>query len=345
MQEFSLHLFFFSTLSMSPLFKIKPFGVVLSLIFTSSLVLAAFYFDVEYNDLFGLSTFSAPPNTNAASDSSVKPIQITIDEVMTIFDFKNNTLSAPSLRGIWQCLFYDLVLRPKYSISTAHRIAQHCVDHQYYRPSLSLNHYLHLTNLTVSTLSPSNDYRSLLSIRRYLLMIAKHSDTENTLFSDTTPTHLFQSIIHQFASLNVETMQFLAHSIRNRVKKYFNIHVVKSAGSTVCRTFNGLGFATSSPNSLNCNVRSTNSAWKLPDFGAIPCSNYFRNSGKYDMIAFERPMHGQGEVRIPTLCDQFVYILPFRHPIRRIYSLIDQVACSEYFLFWLNQLKTLHFAS
>eukprot|EP01083_Nonionella_stella_P118904 355150_1 len=222
------------------------------------------------------------------------------------------------LQLLWKCLFYHHIFYPKIHVQFHQHHIIKCVNYSH-----DLQYYLALTQIAISGASLQHKhYRYFLSLRRYILLI---TNAHTPLINHT----LLQIIMDKLHTLHNETQEQLNHSLALKQKKYMLIHVMKSGGSSVCQTFHKLGFTTTNPGTQNCNIRRTQSSFKSWDFGTCPCKKYFIRSLNNELLAYERIMHGHTTSNIPNLCDQFVYILPFRHPIKRIYSALSQIAVKE----------------
>ena len=236
-----------------------------------------------------------------------------------IGDFSGSTsshvhlMTVSDLHALWKCLFHQTILK---SIANTTTATAECN-----RYSHSLHYSLRITNISISSNTFNYSYRYILSIRRYIQLILQKHPSNNT--------NLEQMLLQKLHLIHSKIKHQIKHNLSMNESKYFLIHIMKNGGSTVCQTFNSLGYVTTNPLTRNCNIRRTQSAFKSWDFGPIPCSKYFNRAKKNQLLAYERVMHGHGTSNIPTLCQQFVYILPFRHPIRRMYSFLAQINAKE----------------
>ena len=103
---------------------------------------------------------------------------------------------------------------------------------------------------------------------------------------------------------------------------FFNIHVSKSMGSSICETSKRSGLKRIEGS--NCHVRPQGHP---PPFGhdsKESCDFIKSNVNKLhlDIIAQENPLSGNldSKLNIPKLCDDFDYILALRNPIERLFS-------------------------
>eukprot|EP01084_Bolivina_argentea_P012723 23829_1 len=226
-----------------------------------------------------------------------------------------------NLQLIWKCLFYHYILYPKY-ISPINHINYECYHYKNDISSYNIQHFLQLTNSHINNIPKNINHRYYIKLRRYIILIT------NSL--NITSNKILDNILQYLHNIHKITSKELNYSLSISEKKYFLIHIPKSGGTSVCETFNKLGFHTTNPETQNCNIRRTQSSFKSWDWGILPCYKYFnkaiskKDGNPLDLLAYERNMHGHGISNIPNLCDEFIYILPFRHPLKRIYSWIDQ---------------------
>ena len=157
-----------------------------------------------------------------------------------------------------------------------------------------------------SQISQVIPYREILSLRRMIMIIHVYHkiDDKNTKY----PQLLY--IIHSIIE------KYFKSSLLN--KKYYNIHISKSGGTSICSTFNNLPFLDiSTPDGAVCN-------YKWNDHKGSSCQEIYGQTKEYDMVAREVALdvfydHKTADYH-PKLCDNFIYLLPFRHPLEKAFS-------------------------
>eukprot|EP01083_Nonionella_stella_P186876 685409_1 len=227
----------------------------------------------------------------------------------------NSTLNHTTItrvKYLWYHMFLFAFVEPKFG----HRFD----DHKYF------NHHTFLPLVENKLMFDEFIRRSTLYIRNssyslHELLLLKRSIALSCLVMpfDCSKKQILDTINHK---LNVSTEQ--------RARKdpiYFNIHLSKSAGTTICATFRTNGAMVSKS---NCNVKPYTGAMFIPrnkDKGPQSCGFMTRLAKRhgYKLIASEGPMHGNNRHLHPELCDSFIYILPFRNPLERLLSALQMM--------------------
>ena len=147
-------------------------------------------------------------------------------------------------------------------------------------------------------------YREILSFRRTVMIIYVYNSID-----DDTRYHQLLYIIHSLI------LQHYKPTLRD--KKYFNIHISKSGGTSICSTFNNLPFSIKLPESTVCNYHWNEKKSSI-------CQETYDRTKQYDMVAKEVPLDvfydEKSDDYHPKLCDDFIYLLPFRHPLEKSFS-------------------------
>ena len=150
-------------------------------------------------------------------------------------------------------------------------------------------------------------HHKLLQIYRSIIILCSHTNEtcNNQSLNDT-----------------LSTIAELYHHIATPDRAYYNIHMSRSAGTTICATFKVNGVTIPKH---NCNIPGGRAFFFNRDQGQTSCEQKrsIQKTYGYKLVAAERPMHGNGVASHPELCDDFIYILSFRYPIERILSFID----------------------
>ena len=126
------------------------------------------------------------------------------------------------------------------------------------------------------------------------------------------------------------TLRIIYNSIKSLMnngyyKSFFHVHVSKSGGSSIRFTFKGLQNGNNSVKTCY----DENNPKKFNDYSCSSQHNYFVDQQQCQYIRRERPLSRKIKYSLdaygyPELCDQFIYILPFRDPIEKALSWFTQ---------------------
>ena len=154
-------------------------------------------------------------------------------------------------------------------------------------------------------------YHDFIKLRRLIIISQQH-------LNNTFPSQLYNAIIFKFIELHKEYT-------RTRLNyPWFHIHVTKSAGTTVKRTF----FDNFGQKALN------NNYFLLRDHN---CTRQYESSEIINKVYFHRELplftyndyipheNASNVYHGPSICNKMIYILPFREPLQRICSQASQI--------------------
>ena len=230
----------------------------------------------------------------------------------------------------WFNVFLFIYVEPKLNHSFNNNYFNHNLYFKLLTNSESLNELFNFTNnkLLYNDINNNNNnnnnnnsdsnyyFHDLLLIQRsiYTLYFVKKYNKNNKMINILLNTINNKIFLFKNSSLYLSLI-------------YYNIHLSKSAGTTICRTFkkNNIGV-----DKHNCNIIPYNGPMFLSknrDLGPISCDKIYKIARKnnYKLIARESPMHGNAISKYPDLCNNFIYLFPFRSPIERILSAIQMM--------------------
>eukprot|EP01084_Bolivina_argentea_P296944 511505_1 len=223
-----------------------------------------------------------------------------------------SSLSTQQTLQCWHTIFESNIINQTIKIQpTQYPILTPCIDEI---TKMQLFSLLSTTDLILRHITKSHNitkyitYRDTIILRRIISIIFHqkqfHSHNAYRRFLDTInkltkSTHFLPTHLH---------------------KTYYNIHVSKSGGNSICATFNNLPFSTiKTPDKSVCNARYKS--------GSDTCEQQYQYAETFDMIARENAMDvfydNKSNTYHPKLCDNFIYLLPFRHPFEKAFSWVQ----------------------
>eukprot|EP01083_Nonionella_stella_P006177 17956_1 len=155
-------------------------------------------------------------------------------------------------------------------------------------------------------LSQHVTYRQLISLQRTIMIVYKY----HKLYKDAYYRALLH-IIHHLITHYESTQQ--------QQKIYFNIHISKSGGTSICNTFRNLPLIPQikTPSGAVCNYQWTHDK-------SSSCKDSYSRTKEYQMVARESALDvfydSKSKDYHPKLCERFIYLLPFRHPLEKTFS-------------------------
>eukprot|EP01084_Bolivina_argentea_P189014 325186_1 len=257
----------------------------------------------------------------------------------------HDILHIKQLQEKWQALFYYLFIKPKLLEPIIElSIYSNNIIYEEYRYSLHKTNIEYLINMTyvsfiayydtVKTNNNNNiliDYKNIIAIRRCLMILL------NTININTNIDFIQYKInIIQHIMIEIH-LKYLQQKNINQVK-YFNIHISKSAGSSICKTASKILHYHTRLHGHNCNLKGFGTPMKSKETLKGSCQQIDNETSKNNLnfFATERPLFGANNTEYkPELCDEFIYILAFRNPLNRIASIISEINREHYYPFQL----------
>ena len=234
-------------------------------------------------------------------------------------------VSINDLKHKWQLLFFHFFIKTEliptlqtnelYSSSINNLLSRY--------NGFDATSYSMLLNKTIAYFStiyiPSNhNHRDLLSMQRMIMLI--HSKVSN--IDNASSFNKAMDGIIKFQTLK---------SHMHQKRAFFNIHISKSAGTTLCDTAH-LNAKYDAPKE-NCNIHGMGTPIKTPEYAAKSCKEIESMAQNFTFFAQESPMSGHHTSLKPTLCDNYFYILSVRRPITRIASTLTAWSTEHYWPF------------
>ena len=237
----------------------------------------------------------------------------------------NNIKSFNDLSDIWIEIFECMFVKKKLHYDN---ISFPCKD------IFSIREYLNITKkiLYANVDLTSINYHEMVQLRRLIMITAYSNNINHNEYKDLL------SIIHSI-------LQNINDKTNRDMYPFFNIHISRSAGTSICKTFEFYSESNSNirtqPNrKRNCNLDyifgQPNKAIHYAIQNNISlidtCEEQYikaRNMYNITFIARENPMHHNGKYVInknknkvikPDLCNKFIYMMPIRSPLERILS-------------------------
>eukprot|EP01084_Bolivina_argentea_P156849 273321_1 len=172
---------------------------------------------------------------------------------------------------------------------------------------------------------------SLISLRRIIMLL----NIDNI---EITKSKIYYNTILLISNLIDKNTKESKVYFNDRI--IFNIHLSRSAGTTICNYFTLAAKQQQQLNKMyeknilinttrNCNAGDAGGfqfTRYQPNATAMTCiQQYNLVKNNYTMIARESPLYNNNNANIshPYLCDQFIYILTVRSPIERILSWLE----------------------
>eukprot|EP01083_Nonionella_stella_P096348 270814_1 len=224
--------------------------------------------------------------------------------------FHKHSLGIDDIFSIWQELLHSLVLT---HCEIDHRFVSHLLNHTQHTLQQITNIGREQPLLIESiTRDYQYNYHDVIALRRTIMIIMnRHSHHPKLAIT-------YNKIIGYFMKL------FETYLAQRRDYAWFHIHITKSGGTSVRVTFDE-----------TFGANGSSYYWNIND---PPCARQYRAHSGLRYVEREQalfthndyfppkkhrkhfnPYHG------PSLCNKFIYILPFRQPLERICSQSSQI--------------------
>ncbi len=291
-------------------------SVIVIAIFTISYILLDHYY---WHTIIPQQTFAI--NT-IISSSIIKPPEYFNSNI----NENNNIISINQVKQKWQLLFFYIFIKNEllpillqnklYSFSINNLLSKHPKLNKISKQN-AINSYNKLLDITFNYFSNSNsnsiqfvinNKHNIISIRRYIIILHQTLSINNASIS-------YEKMLNKFIELHksyIETIK--THKKYKRI--FYNIHISKSAGTTICDT--AVKNAGKRSTKQNCNLPNMGTPIKTLEYKAKSCEeidNIVSSHGNLEFIAQESPMSGHQKSMKPILCNKYSYILSIRKPM------------------------------
>ena len=305
-----------------------------------------------------------PYNKNPNNSITIAQTDSDSTDYIPNIDFQTSDLHE--LCFLWQSIFYNtFVIRKLYQNTQLTTIESKYITNRrnqsFDLTRLNINSIENFYQITQTGLETSitNEYAKrkhnlsvreknrIIKLRRQIMIVHAYlqfhftennnknnknkNDNTNTNTNNINDDNVYKKLILLFGEI------YNDYLIMKPKLSFYNIHVSKAMGSSICHTFKNLHLRTIN-SAHNCNYFPKGGTPNKAKGWYASCQeleNMVRKN-KYDLIASEGPLGSQSQSKdtdsdsdpdaqkIAAICDNFDYMLPFRNPIERMFSHYNQ---------------------